>query len=261
MEIALPILAGIAAWWAGTGTLFYLARRAHRSDPSPLLAGISVVALVAGVLVVFLRPLDTPAAAAVGFGMAVLLWGWHEFAFLSGIVTGPERRPCPPELQGWARFRYGFHSLSHHEYALAGTVLILWLSTLGAANQAAFLGFAVLWGMRISAKLNLFFGVPIPNAHLFPPRLQYLSALVPPRSPSLFYAFSLAVIVAVTLALFQAGAASSTLGGKTSYFLAGTLAALAVLEHIAMVLPLRIEGLWGLDETGADPASAKALRR
>jgi putative photosynthetic complex assembly protein 2 len=248
MEIALPILAGFVAWWLGTGVLFYLARRANRSDPSPLLAGISVVALVAGVLVVFLRPIDTPAAAALGFGMAVLLWGWHEFAFLSGVMTGSERRPCPRDLKGWARFRYGFHSLSHHEYALAATVLVLWLSTLGAANQAAFLAFAVLWGMRISAKLNLFFGVPIPNAHLFPPRLRHLTALVPSRSPGLFYGLSVAFIVAVTLALFQAGATSPTLGARTGYFLAGTLAALAVLEHLAMVLPLRIEGLWGLEE-------------
>jgi putative photosynthetic complex assembly protein 2 len=255
MEIAFPILAGIAAWWAGTGALFYLARRANRSDPSPLLAGISVVALAAGVLVVFLRPLDTPVAAALGFGMAVLLWGWHEFAFLSGVLTGPERRPCPRDLEGWARFRYGFNSLSHHEYALAWTVLILGVSSIGAANHAAFLAFAVLWGMRISAKLNLFFGVPIPNAHLFPPRLRHLTALVPPRAPGLFYVLSVAAVAGVTWVLFQTGAASPTLGLKTGYFLAGTLSALALLEHLAMVLPLRIEGLWGLDENEDAPLS------
>jgi putative photosynthetic complex assembly protein 2 len=180
--------------------------------------------------------------------MAVLLWGWHEFAFLSGVMTGPERRPCPPGLRGWARFRYGFNSLSHHEYALAWTVVILGASSVGAENNAAFLAFAVLWGMRISAKLNLFFGVPIPNAHLFPPRLRHLTALVPPRSPGLFYLLSVVAVAGVTWALFQAGLASSSLGARTGYFLAATLSALSLLEHLAMVLPLRIEGLWGLDD-------------
>ena len=98
------------------------------------------------------------------------------------------------------------------------------------------------------AKLNLFFGVPIPNAHLFPPRLRHLTALVPPRSPGLFYLLSVVAVAAVTWALFQAGLASSSLGARTGYFLAATLSALSLLEHLAMVLPLRIEGLWGLDD-------------
>jgi putative photosynthetic complex assembly protein 2 len=106
--------------------------------------------------------------------------------------------------------------------------------------------------MRVSAKLNLFYGVPFPNRHLFPPRLRHLSALVPRRRPGFFYLGSMVVITTATVALFLAafGAASGT--DRVTFLLAGTLAALAVLEHLAMVIPLRLEGLWGLEgEEGA----------
>lgn len=247
MDVVIPVVGGLFAWWFGTGLLFVLARASNRSDPSALMAGATVVALAAGVAVLALRPVDTPVGAATGFAMAVLLWGWHEFAFLSGVVTGPERRPCPPQLQGWARFRFGFASVSHHELALAATVVILGVASWGAANPSAFLAFTVLWAMRISAKLNLFFGVPFPNRHLFPPRLQHLSALVPQRRPGSFYWGSMVAITTATVALFMAAFSAGTGADRVTFLLAGTLAALAVLEHLAMVIPLRLEGLWGLE--------------
>lgn len=252
-ELVLPVSAGIFAWWLGTGLLFVLARASNRGDPSPLMAGATVVALVAGIATLALRSVDTPAGAAAGFGMAILLWGWHEFAFLSGVVTGPERRPCPSDLRGLARFRFGFRSVRDHELALAATVLVLGFVSWGAPNQSAFLAFTVLWGMRVVAKLNLFLGVPFPNRHLFPPRLQHLAALVPRRRPGPFYLASVTAIAAVTLLLGLAALGSETTGDRVAYLLASTLAALALLEHVAMVLPLRLEGLWGLQPESEAP--------
>ncbi len=247
MDLLLPLLGALLAWWLGTGLLFVLARASHRGDPSPLLAGATVVALAAGAVTLALRPVDSAAGAALGFAMAVLLWGWHEFAFLSGVVTGPERRPCPPELGGWARFRFGFRSVRDHELALAATVVILGVASWGAANPSAFLAFALLWVMRVSAKLNLFAGVPYPNRHLFPPRLRHLAALVPRRHPGVLYLTSVLLIVGVTAGLFVAAALHPAPGLRTTLLLTGTLSALALVEHLAMVLPLRLEGLWGLE--------------
>jgi putative photosynthetic complex assembly protein 2 len=247
MEVALPVLGGLAAWWLGTGLLFVLARASHRSDPSPLMAAATVVGLGAGLVVLALRPVDTPAGAAAGFAMALLLWGWHEFAFLSGVVTGPERRPCPPELRGWARFVFGFRSVRDHELALAATLVLLGVAAWGAANSSAFLAFGVLWVMRVSAKLNLFAGVPFPNRHLFPPRLRHLAALVPRRRPGAFYLASTGGAAALAVALGLAAASAPADGPRTALILASTLAALAMVEHLAMVIPLRLEGLWGLE--------------
>jgi putative photosynthetic complex assembly protein 2 len=259
MDLFLPLLGGLLAWWIGTGLLFVLARASHRGDPSPLLAGATVVALAAGAVTLALRPVDSPAGAALGFAMAVLLWGWHEFAFLSGVVTGPERRPCPPELRGWRRFRFGFRSVRDHELALAATVVVLGAASWGAANASTFLAFSVLWAMRVSAKLNLFAGVPFPNRHLFPPRLRHLAALVPRRRPGGFYLGSVLLVVAATVVLFMAAAGATDPGVRTAFLLSGTLAALALLEHLAMVIPLRLEGLWGLEsEEGGPPTPGSA---
>jgi len=247
MDVLIPVVGGLFAWWFGTGLLFFLARASNRSDPSALMAGATVVALGAGMAVLALRPVDTPVGAAVGFAMAVLLWGWHEFAFLSGVITGPERRPCPADLRGWARFRFGFRSVSHHELALAATVVILGIASWGAPNASAFLAFSVLWAMRVSAKLNLFYGVPFPNRHLFPPRLRHLAALVPRRRPGVFYGLSMTAVLAATAFLFIQATLAPSPAERTTLLLSGTLAALAALEHLAMVLPLRLEGLWGLD--------------
>jgi putative photosynthetic complex assembly protein 2 len=240
-----PLFAGILAWWVGTGVLFLLARAANRMDPGLLLAGASGAALAAGTVTVGIRGLDTSAGIVAGFGMGIMLWGWHELAFLSGVVTGPERRPCPPELKGRARFRFGFQSLSYHEYGLAATVVILGLASIGAANAMPFLTFFLLWAMRVSAKLNLFFGVRLPNRHLFPPRLQHLSALIPPGRPGVFYLLSVSLILALTAFLFQQGLSQPEGGIRTGWLLLATLSALASLEHLAMAIPLRLEGLWG----------------
>ncbi len=251
MELVLPVLGGLFAWWFGTGLLFVLARASNRSDPSAMMSGFTVVAMAAGLVVLALRPVETAWGAAAGFAMAILLWGWHEFAFLSGVVTGPERRPCPPSLSGRQRFIFGFRSVQHHELALAGTVVLLGVVAIGAANSAAFLAFTVLWGMRVSAKLNLFFGVPFPNRHLFPPRLRHLAELVPRRRPGTFYLASVVLIAVVTAALFALAGSTTAPVTRTSFLLAGTLSALALLEHLAMVLPLRLEGLWGLESEEA----------
>jgi putative photosynthetic complex assembly protein 2 len=249
-----PLFGGILAWWVGTGVLFVLARAANRMDPGLLVAGASGAALAAGTVTVGIRSLDSAAGIVTGFAMGIMLWGWHELAFLSGVVTGPERRPCPPELKGWARFQFGFRSLKHHEIALASTVVILGLASIGAANAMPFLTFLLLWGMRISAKLNLFFGVRVPNRHLFPARIQYLSALTPPRRPGAFYLVSTGLVFALTVALFHHGLGLPDGGVRTGWLLLATLSLLAALEHVAMAIPLRLEGLWGFEpESRARP--------
>jgi Cu+-exporting ATPase len=66
-----------------------------------------------------------------GFFSALVIWGWHEQAFLLGIVTGPNQTACPPHARGWDRFRLATLTVIHHELALFLTLL-----GLAAALQA-----------------------------------------------------------------------------------------------------------------------------
>ncbi len=246
MSTLLPVAAAIGAWWAGTGLLFLLARAAdsdhHRGY---LLAGASGAAVAAGAAAVALREVGGTSGALLGFGVGVLLWAWHELTFLSGSVTGPIKEPCPPELSGWPRFRHAVGAIIHHELALAATVVALGVAAWGASNAMPFYTFLVFWVMRLSAKLNLFAGVPNPNDHLFPSRLAHLASLVPARRTSSLLPISLVLIAAVTGGLLYGGVAADSAYWAASLLILGTLAGLALLEHLVMVVPIRLESLWG----------------
>ncbi len=244
MTVALPFLFVVLLWWGGTGALILLARAAERADRGLLLPVATMVALGAGAAAVALRDMGGAPGAYLGFTVGIVLWAWHELAFLSGAVTGPIRVACPPDRNGLARFRHAVGTILHHELALAAPLAFLALVSVGASNAMAFLTFLALWGMRLSAKLNLFAGVPNPNDHLFPPRLAHLASLVPPRRMSWLLPVSLGGIALLTLVLFHQANVSSTPGSRTALFLLGSLAALGGLEHLAMGIRFRLEALW-----------------
>ena len=58
------------------------------------------------------------AGAYIAFLSALAIWGWIELAFLSGIITGPNRAPCPPGAPGWDRFWRAVGTIAWHEVAL-----------------------------------------------------------------------------------------------------------------------------------------------
>ena len=70
------------------------------------------------------------------FFSVLLVWGWIELAFLSGVITGPERRTCPEIAQGWA-VSSRWHTLVHHELLL----LCGFLSSLVLRQARKHLGF------------------------------------------------------------------------------------------------------------------------
>ncbi|TVP78672.1 MAG: DUF3623 family protein [Gemmatimonadales bacterium] len=240
------VAVALVAWWGGTGLLLLLARAATRgAQREILLVGASGAAVAAGAGAVAIRDTGGISGALMGFGIGVLLWAWHELAFLSGVVTGPVRTPLPDKVSGFRRFRHAVGTILHHEVALAATVLVLGVISLGAVNAVAFQTFFLLWIMRLLAKLNLFVGVPNPNRHLFPPRLAHLASLVPPRPAGVFHTLSLAAIGVGAAALGVAGwTAPGTFEG-VSLLLLATLAGLAWVEHLVMRLPVRFETLWG----------------
>ena len=115
-------IAAIFLWWFFTGVILIAVRWADRQGGAAhgmvVLAGVPFLALgVAGVITSL--PGTSVAAVYAGFLGALAIWGWIELAFLAGIVTGPERRPCPPGLSGGARFLRAWNTVAHHELAHA----------------------------------------------------------------------------------------------------------------------------------------------
>lgn len=239
----LAVVFVVLAWWVGTGVVLWLVwqpRPSHRW--SVLVASALAVAAVYGVYRV--REDVQVEAAYVGFSCAFALWTWHELTFLLGIVTGPRREPARPGARGWTRFREATAAVIHHELALAATAAGLLGVTWDAPNRVATQVFLVLWIMRLSAKLNVFLGVPNLSEDFVPPHLRYLCSYFrrAERNPLLPVSIGLGAL-ALCWPAWRVMTATSDFQA-VEHSLAGTLLLLAVAEHLFLALPLRDGVLW-----------------
>jgi len=242
-EIGTALLVCLVFWWLGTGAILVAVGFTRRT--LGLVMALSLPAL-AGSIIAF----DWAAAEGgltgvyVGFAAAIAIWGWHEFAFLTGAITGPNREPCPPQAQGWERFRAAVLALAWHELALVGTAAFQAAITWGDISQFGLLTFLVLLVARISAKLNVFFGVPNLSEEFIPDGLAHLKSYFRRRPMNLFFPVSVTGLMLAVSCWAERGVAAETTADIVGYTLLGALTTLALIEHWLLVLPLRDAALW-----------------
>ncbi len=252
--IAIAVIYALGLWWFSTGAILWLDRR-PRATYRWSLAVASVVALGAVAALAMTRSVATPLGAFAAFSAALAVWGWHELSFLTGLVTGPSSRACPPDARGWRRFRLAAATLIHHEVALALTAAGIAGLTLGQANPIGGWTFLVLFAARLSAKLNLFLGAPNFSVELFPAHLRHLTSYLKKGPVSALFPVSIAGLAAAAgLAAWRAFDPAGGAFAATGFALVAALAALALLEHAFMALPLPDAALW----RWALPASERA---
>lgn len=240
-------LIAVFAWWFFTGAILLVVRRADAGDAVAhgrnVFLSIPLFALGVAGLVISSTEM-TVLNVYVAFVSTLLIWGWIELAFLAGVITGPERRPCPDHLTGYDRFIRAWHTVSHHELLLLFAFLVILNITRGAENTVGFWTYTILFTARISAKLNLFFGVPRINTEFVPQPLQHLKSYF--RVGPITMAFPIGVtFLSITAACFierliSAGTTEAAIG----FALLTALATLAALEHWLMVVPLPDAKLW-----------------
>jgi putative photosynthetic complex assembly protein 2 len=245
-EYVLPPLAAVLLWWLGTGAVIVLDRQ-PRDTRGCIFFFATLLMGMALLLIGQTARLDTAFAAYAGFAATVALWGWHELAFLGGWITGPRRDAITPGARGWQRLREAVQVLLWHEIALVATLLALWVAVGTQANPVAAWTFTLLWVMRVSAKLNLFLGVRNLALEFLPPRLEYLGTYFRQRRFNALMPVSLlagGVAVAWLLAAATGDGTGSGGAARVSLLLVASLLALALVEHLMMVLPLQPTALW-----------------
>jgi putative photosynthetic complex assembly protein 2 len=246
-ELTLPVIAAIFVWWFATGAILLAVRWADRlggaAHGKVLLGGVPLLALGVAGIITSLGDAGLWGVYA-GFLGALAIWGWIEMAFLTGIIAGPERRECPPGLEGSARFARAWSTVSHHEVALLAGLALIVVATTGGANQVALWTYLILFFARISAKLNLFFGVPRINMEFVPARLVHLKSYF--RRGPVTAAFPLAItVLSFSVACFlERLLTADTPARQAEFALLMALTALALLEHWLMVIPLPDAKLW-----------------
>lgn len=239
VTIAASVLATIALWFGSTALIVWLANRRRQTFALSLMLGGAAGA--AGlVMIVAAAPSTSAAAAYASFTGALLVWGWHELAFLTGAVAGPRRIPRSAGA-GRSRFGEAAATLIHHEIALAATATLLLALTWNAANQTGAAAFALLFALRLSAKLNIHHGVPNLSHELLPSHLAYLKSYFGP--PRLGWPLPVSLVAVAALAAWLGGRALAA-PDEAGAALLFTLAALGALEHLFLALPVRDGALW-----------------
>lgn len=248
--MASPWLAALIAlflWWFSTGAILMVVKRAdqHGLRARKLAVLWSTPMLVFGVWgYLFSLPDATVLGAYIAFLSALAIWGWIELAFLAGIVTGPIRKACPQDAPEWERFLRAWGTIAFHEMLLVGVLIVLLLYGWGHANGFGMWTFIILFFARLSAKLNLFFGVPKINTEFLPQALAHLPSHF--RIARLNWVFPISV-TALTFAVacwMERLYAAPTEGAVVGFALLTAITALALLEHWLMVLPVPDERLW-----------------
>lgn len=244
MDYAVPIFVATAAWWLGTVVILYRAGMSSASFGRTLLGATALLIIGAYALVVS-RNDPSELGAYLAFLGAVAVFGWHEVSYLFGFVSGPRPKPCPDDCNGWDRFLMGVMTCVYHEIAVVLTVLLLAALTLNAENQVGLWTLSVLWLMRWSAKLNIFFGVRNLHVDFWPEHLAYLKSFTRRRSMNSFFPVAMTLAGLCVVGLFSAAInAAPGSGTRTGAMLAATMLCLAMLEHLFLVVKVPDERLW-----------------
>lgn len=243
MDVAFAIAYTLFVWWFSTGAVLYLVGMPRATFAVSMTSVTAAAGLALFGLTVTAHD-ATAASAFCAFSCALVVWGWHEMSFLTATVTGPRNTACPPNVAGWQRFKVATATLIHHEIAIALTAGLIAALTWGAVNQVALWTFAVLWVARLSAKFNVFLGVPNLSEGFLPGHLTYLASYFRQRPMNLLFPVSITGLTAAALAFGLLAATAETAFAITAWTLLATLTALALAEHWFMVVPLPTAALW-----------------
>ena len=238
----------IFLWWFLTAVILLLVRWAdNKGERAHARLVICSSPLLVFGMYGFLKTLQNVSVAGVyiAFLSALALWSWIEIAFLSGLLTGSNRRESPPELSGYRRFVLAWRAVAYSEIALFSTIIILFWSSVGATNLFGLFTFLVLYLARLSAKLNLFFGVPKINKEFLPDSISHLQSHFKISKTNKFFPFSVLGLISLAAICFS----NVTIEGSSADHLVGftllsVLTLLAVLEHFFMILRIPDAALW-----------------
>jgi len=134
--------------------------------------------------------------------------------------------------------------LLHHELALLFNFGLLVAMQQGQPNHMALCTFALLWCMRLSAKLNLFFGVPFVGEQYLPVHLRYIGSYF--KQAPITWCFYITMGVSCLAWGWMVWEVQSGLVlVNAAWVLLSSLLGLAIIEHLLMVFALPLQKLWG----------------
>ena len=237
------IAVAVLSWWLGTGVILWLVRLTPSTFRwSMWLLTLTLLASLYATAWSMRNP--NVAGAYVGYISVIAMWSWHEMAFLSGWLTGPRRVAQDATATGSRRFKQAVQVLLHHELALVVNFAVLVAMQWGQPSYVSLCTFGLLWCMRVSSKLNLFFGVPLVGDQYLPSHMTYIGTYFR-RGPVTLWFYVTVTLSAATWGWMVIEVQRGNVGTSTGWVLLASLLGLALIEHALMVFALPIQRIWG----------------
>lgn len=250
LDVVLPVVFSLFLWWFSTGLIFFLNARGRSTHRWSMLGATAVFAGAIYGLTTTVGRTDVT-GAYLGFTYGLLIWGWQTASHFLGFITGPNTRDCPPDASTAERFRLGLLTGLHHEIVIIMTAAVLVAISWGQPNQFGLMTFVLLWAMHTSAKLNVFLGVRNVYPEFLPPHMDHLKTYFGQRKMNGLLPVSVVVGIAVTSYWVSAAISDAATPFETAGFMmVSALMALAVIEHILLVIPVSVASLWGWSLSG-----------
>lgn len=259
--MALAFGAAALLWWGLTGLVFWLARR--RPAAFPIIFGGSL-GVFGAAFAGFAWASDTPTVAGVycAFTCALLLWAFQELSFYLGYLTGPDLAATDRRDTGWRRFGRALKANIYHELSIILTLGVLALISNDGPSHFGLTTFAVIWAMHESARINVFLGVRNIHADWIPDHLSTMRPFLKEAPSNDFFPLSVALIAGLGLYFGHlAVSAQPGSGAETGYTLLATLTALALIEHLCLILPIPIDKLWRVFGVPQPDAAVQHFKR
>ena len=243
--IWISFFVAVLLWWLMTGLALLSVHRSRRTQR--IIFVLVTLSMVAALFLVEVNAARaTTLAAITGFAMGLGIWGWLELSYLMGFITGPVKEPAAAgvALSQGRRFQQALGTTIYHELLVVAVVGGVCVLGAGLPNPTIQNTLAVLWLMRWSTKLNLFFGVRHFNSAWLPAQMRYITSFLGPDKNNWFTVVSTLFAAYCTYLLFFYGQAATEPAMGLSLFLIAWLAALAVLEHCFLMIPMGETALW-----------------
>ncbi len=222
----------VVMWSVSTAVIFYLDSLPTHTFKWSMAAATLILAACC-LAKWHLRESGSTAALAMSFAAGMLAWGWTEMALYMGYITGPRKQRCVEGCSGISHFGHAVGANLWHELSVIGLAALIWW----IGNSTSLWCFVMLWLMHLSARLNVFLGVRNVSAEFVPDHMDILKGFLRRRTMNPLFPFSCAALVVLTGYLAWLPTSFSTI-------MAATLAAIGLLEHILLMLPLPTERLW-----------------